>query len=104
VPKETVFAKPTDGLGISDGDEAQFGFSYLEFDLVLLKLCQAEGLSTRADCLEYLNVPESDADYTNKILDRIRMSTFKRTNPYNLAHPSQTNRYLGLNIIDSALW
>ena len=104
VPKETVFAKPTDGLGISDGDEAQFGFSYLEFDLVLLRLCQAGVLSTREDCLNFLNVPESDADYANKILNRIRMSTFKRTNPYNLTHPIQTNRYTGLNIIDSALW
>ena len=104
VPAETVFAKPTDGLGISDGDEAQFGFSYLEFDLVLLRLCQADVLSTREDCLNFLNVPESDADHVNKILDRIRMSTFKRTNPYNLTHPVQANRYLGLNIIDSALW
>ena len=104
VPKETVFAKPTDGLGISDGDEAQFGFSYLEFDLVLLKLCQAENLSSRANCLEYLNVPESELERVNRILDRIRSSTFKRSNPYNLDHPAQTNRYNGLDIIDRALW
>ena len=104
VPTETVFAKPTDGLGISTSDEAQFGFSYLEFDLVLLKLCQAENLSTRADCLEYLNVPESELERVNRILDRIRSSTFKRSNPYNLDHPAQTNRYNGLDIIDRALW
>jgi NAD+ synthase len=104
VPSETVFAKPTDGLGISDGDEAQFGFSYLEFDLVLLKLCQADNLFTYDDCMDYLAVPESDKPKVERILRRISMSTFKRTNPYNLTHPSQTNRYPGLNIIDKALW
>jgi len=104
VPTETVFAKPTDGLGISTSDEAQFGFSYLEFDLILLKLCQAEGLFTREDCLTYLDVPESDTGHVNRILDRIKISTFKRSNPHNLLHPSQLTRYNGLDIIDAALW
>ena len=103
VPASTVFAKPTDGLGISDGDEAQFGFSYLEFDTVLMKLCQNPQLD-RAEMLEYLEVPATDLEKVNRILDRIKGSTFKRSNPYNLSHPLQSNRYGGLNNIDAGLW
>lgn len=103
VPASTVFAKPTDGLGISDGDEAQFGFSYLEFDTVLMKLCQNPRLD-RQEMLDYLEVPTADLDKVNRILDRIKGSTFKRSNPYNLTHPLQSNRYGGLNNIDASLW
>lgn len=103
VPDATVFAKPTDGLGISDGDEAQFGFSYLEFDIVLLMLCAASGLNSREQVLEYLN-PGQDLVTVNRILDRIQNSTFKRSNPFNLDHPQDTNRYIGLKQLDTALW
>ena len=103
VPESTVFAKPTDGLGISDGDEAQFGFSYLEFDTVLMKLCQNPYMN-REEMLEYLDVPDIDLERVNRILDRIKGSTFKRSNPFNLAHPLQTNRYGGLTNIDAGLW
>lgn len=103
VPSETVFAKPTDGLGISDDDEAQFGFSYLEFDIVLMALCQVDGLTTRESCLAHLDAPDVDLAKVNRILDRIKMSTFKRANPYNLDHPSQSNRYPGLKTIDASL-
>jgi len=104
VPASTVFAKPTDGLGISDGDEAQFGFSYLEFDIVLMKLCQLTTDTNRNDFLASLAVPESDLLKVNQILDRIKGSTFKRSNPYNLVHPLQDNRYTGLQAVDLGLW
>ena len=103
VPASTVFAKPTDGLGISDGDEAQFGFSYLEFDIVLMTLCQHPHID-RAEILAHLDVPASDLEKVNRILDRIKGSTFKRSNPYNLNHPLQTNRYSGLSNVDTSLW
>lgn len=103
VPEATVFATPTDGLGISNGDEDQFGFSYLEFDTVLMKLCQ-QPLDNRQAMLDYLAVPDSDLAKVNLILDRIKGSTFKRSNPYNLTHPQQTHRYSGLAAVDSALW
>lgn len=103
VPESTVFANPTDGLGISNGDEDQFGFSYLEFDTVLMQLCD-ESFSTREDMLNYLDVPTSDLEKVNKILNRIKGSTFKRNNPYNLQHPLQNHRYVGLRNIDSSLW
>ena len=104
VPASTVFAKPTDGLGISDGDEAQFGFSYLEFDIVLMKLCQLITDTNRNDFLASLEVPDTDLLKINRILDRIKGSTFKRSNPYNLEHPLQDNRYAGLRSVDFGLW
>jgi nicotinamide-nucleotide amidase len=104
VPESTVFATPTDGLGISNGDEDQFGFSYLEFDIVLLKLCQLERIVNRNSLIEYLKVPDSDQAKVNKILDRIKSSSFKRRNPYNLEHPQQKNIYLGLNNLDTSVW
>ena len=105
VPHSTVFATPTDGLGISNGDEDQFGFSYLEFDTVLMKLCQADyELSNRQIMLDYLQVPDIDLPRVNKILDRIKFSSFKRQNPYNLPHPLQSSRYTGLGNIDRSLW
>lgn len=104
VPADTVFAKPTDGLGISDGDEAQFGFSYLEFDIVLMKLCQNRDLNTREEILDYLEPATEDIDTVSKILNRIKGSSFKRQNPYNLDHPLQSNRYIGLRNLDSSLW
>jgi nicotinamide-nucleotide amidase len=104
VPASTVFAKPTDGLGISDGDEAQFGFSYLEFDIVLMKLCQLTTDMNRNDFLASLEVPDTDLLKINRILDRIKGSTFKRSNPYNLEHPLQDNRYAGLRSVDLGLW
>jgi nicotinamide-nucleotide amidase len=103
VPASTVFATPTDGLGISKGDEDQFGFSYLEFDIVLMKLCQDPHMD-RNEMVESLDLPLTDLGKIHKILDRIKGSTFKRSNPYNLLHPLQTNRYAGLTNIDTGLW
>lgn len=104
VPESTVFAKPTDGLGISDGDEAQFGFSYLQFDIVLMLLCDEMYFGNRADLLEALDVPLLEYGVVNKILDRIQGSSFKRQNPYNLQHPQHKGRYPGLANTDSNLW
>lgn len=108
VPASTVFATPTDGLGISNGDEDQFGFSYLEFDIVLMKLCQLENkLKTKKEILQYLNVSDFDVSTVNKILKiltRIEHSSFKRQNPFNLEHPLQNNRYPGLAQLDRSLW
>lgn len=105
VPESTVFATPTDGLGISNGDEDQFGFSYLEFDIVLMMLCScATRLNNRNLIIEYLNVPDIELEKVNRILDRIKGSAFKRQNPYNLDHPHQNFRYSGLKSIDSSLW
>lgn len=108
VPASTVFAKPTDGLGISDGDEAQFGFSYLEFDIVLMTLTNFlgwyDGAITRSGLLTKLAVPESDLSKVTRILNRIERSAFKRQNPYNLLHPMDNLRYAGLSRLDRAVF
>lgn len=106
VPSHTVFATPTDGLGISESDESQFGFSYLEFDIVLMLAIKGmpfDSVYTRQKILDYLKVPEQELAKVNKILDRVKFSAFKRQNPYNLSHPI-LNRYSGLASIDYGLW
>jgi NH3-dependent NAD+ synthetase len=111
VPASTVFATPTDGLGISASDEHQFGFSYLEFDIALLTFMDkyAENPMIRYMNLDtVLNLLDIDSVDTQqrleKIMGRVRMSTFKRSNPYNLPHPTQNQRYSGLTTLDTALW
>jgi nicotinamide-nucleotide amidase len=104
VPEATVFAKPTDGLGISGGDEDQFGFSYLELDIVLMKLSKlvSDGFSLDSALLQ-LNIPATDQELVQRILTRISNSKFKRNNPHNLSHPVQSKRYSGLKNLDAAL-
>lgn len=111
VPASTVFATPTDGLGISASDEHQFGFSYLEFDIALLSFInlQAETPNINYETLGHVLGalrPDSVAtqEHLQRILGRVRMSTFKRNNPYNLPHPTQNQRYNGLAGLDKALW
>lgn len=105
VPESTVFATPTDGLGISQGDEDQFGFSYLEFDIILMLLYQNKcNFTNRSEILHWLNAAPEDNDKINKILDRIKFSSFKRKNPYNIKHPVHDDRYQGLESIDQCLW
>jgi len=104
VPESTVMAKPTDGLGISNGDEDQFGFSYLEFDLVLLSLCHSsQSFSNLTDIIEYLKPDSSDQVKVAAILNRISNSVFKRNNPCNLIHPLFNERFSGLQQVDKIL-
>lgn len=104
VPQSTVLAKPTDGLGISNGDEDQFGFSYLEFDLVLLSLCHSKQTLTDVDGIQkYLNTDPADQTKVLAILKRISNSVFKRNNPCNLTHPLFDSRFQGLQQIDKIL-
>lgn len=103
VPENTVMAKPTDGLGISAGDEDQFGFSYLELDLILLTLCSGIQPYTLENVYSILNVPEHLKPKVKMILQRIRNSVYKRNNPCNITHPYQTQRFAGLAKLDSCL-
>lgn len=109
VPASTVMATPTDGLGFSDSDESQFGFSYLEFDIVMLRftnlLSQYPEL-TIDELIESVMPEASDEDdriRVAQILTRIKNSAFKRKNPFNISNPLYPSRSAGLDILDRAL-
>lgn len=102
VPESIILAKPTDGLGVANGDEDQFGCSYLEFDIVLLS--EVNGL------INYNlngNVEESYSDRMKEVFDivrsRVGSTIYKRQNPLNLNHPTQPNRFDLLENLDNKL-
>tara|TARA_B100001057_G_scaffold165362_3_gene165924 strand:- start:11418 stop:12404 length:987 start_codon:yes stop_codon:yes gene_type:complete len=105
VPDSVVFAVPTDGLGISNSDEDQFGFSYLEFDLALFKLLE------NVDGVEFENVISDivgfkdvkDKLIVEEVASRIKSTTYKRYNPYNLTHTFEKDRYDLLEKLDNQL-
>lgn len=76
VPREIIDAVPTDGLGISDGDEDQFGFSYLELDIGLLTSLQG-----------HPTMDPGSLDVITRIRQRVESTRYKRENPYNLENP-----------------
>jgi nicotinamide-nucleotide amidase len=105
VPDSVVFAVPTDGLGISSSDEAQFGFSYLEFDLALFKILEnmdgVEFEQSAADIAGFKNV--EDKLIVHDVISRIKGTTYKRYNPYNLKHTFEKDRYDQLEKLDNQL-
>ena len=94
VPQSIIDAVPTDGLGIANGDEDQFGFSYLEFDIALFTLIK--GLSTA-------DATEEDLTIINNVKQRIKSTVYKRANPYNLEHPMFAGRFAELENLESEL-
>lgn len=89
VPEEIWRAKPTDGLGISDGDEAQLGVSYLEWDLLTEFILQTfddiEYSCNEDEFVRYAinKLPTNLHDKFNIVFSRIRNSWFKRYGPVN---------------------
>lgn len=94
VPSSTIYAVPTDGLGIANGDEDQFGFSYLEFDIALFTLIKNLSLA---------GATEADLKIIDSFKSRVRNSVYKRSNPYNLLHPMFPARFDELEILDEQL-
>ena len=96
VPTSIISATPTDGLGVDAGDEAQFGFSYLQFDLVLFGLLSE---------LETAIQPSTDdLAIVDKVKARIRSTGYKRINPVNFDHPVRGNElYSALHNLDDKL-
>ena len=102
VPESIVLAKPTDGLGVANGDEDQFGCSYLEFDIVLLS--EINGL------LNYNLNGDIEDSYSERmkavyeiVKSRVGSTVYKRQNPSNLDHPTQPDRYDLLENLDNKL-
>ena len=92
VPEETWRATPTDGLGIDDGDEAQLGASYLEWDIMLLSLNSLGDNPVFGE--------DRAATVYNAETERIKLTWFKRMNPVNIPH-SFIDRYGYLENIDA---
>ena len=71
VPESIISAVPTDGLGVANGDEDQFGFSYLEFDIAMFSLFNEFNLE---------NLEDKDASIIDSVKQRIGSTIYKRIN------------------------
>lgn len=108
VPESTWRATPTDGLGISNGDEAQLGGSYLEWDLMVNAIIN--GLEDEPDTHDMLSTlllgigqdERAQAVYQS-VMNRMGGTWFKRMNPVNLQNKI-VDRYSALSTIDNALF
>ncbi len=92
VPEQTWRAKPTDGLGIGAGDEAQIGATYLEWDIAVFALDRARQDNPGVDIADLapLIAPQDDEHartVVDTVLRRLAATWFKRINPVNLDHP-----------------
>lgn len=106
VPERTWRATPTDGLGIDNGDEAQLGASYLEWDLVLLAMFDAMKSGRSMDNL-FGALRANDDPHAQEVISnmtsRMGKSWFKRVNPICLTYPGQ-DRYDQVEALDRALF
>jgi nicotinamide-nucleotide amidase len=108
VPERTWRAKPTDGLGIGAGDEAQIGASYLQWDITVFAVIDALRRDPRLRAEDVAEALATDGDAeaaraATVVLDRLRRTWFKRVNPIVLAHPLD-DRLGALDLIDDRLF
>jgi nicotinamide-nucleotide amidase len=108
VPERTWRAKPTDGLGIGGGDEAQIGASYLQWDITVFAVMDAlrRNPGLRAEDVPAALETGDDAEAARAatvVLDRLRRTWFKRVNPIVLEHPLD-DRLGALDLIDGRLF
>jgi NAD+ synthetase len=108
VPESTWRAKPTDGLGIGEGDEAQIGATYLEWDVTVFAVLD---VLRRNPSLTAEQIPDvlcaGDDTVAIKAVDavlrRLRTTWFKRMNPIVFDHP-KSDRLSMLDMIDDRLF
>jgi nicotinamide-nucleotide amidase len=104
VPQATVEALPTDGLGISNSDADQLGCSYLEFDIALFELLSLPRIDKNTIELYINNITDNKANAIIELVyNRIKNTSYKRANPYNIEHPINKDRFELLNILDRSL-
>lgn len=104
VPEKTVRATPTDGLGIDAGDEAQFGYSYLESDLLTFALIDAiSDVGHDIDTvIDHMNMDEETFALFDKMYNRAKNGAFKRHWPAMIDHPLE-DRYALLDEMDKCI-
>jgi nicotinamide-nucleotide amidase len=112
VPESTWRATPTDGLGISNGDEAQLGGSYLEWDIMvnaiidILQDSTVISANTNVNQVrDALNLVDDERalQMFNSVVTRMGGTWFKRMNPVNLENMFN-DRYAALAEIDNRLF
>jgi len=110
VPESTWRATPTDGLGISNGDEAQLGGSYLEWDIMVNAITDnldKPSLRRRDLNVEHLREALDLDERANQVFDavvkRLGGTWFKRMNPVNLQNKLH-DRYSALSNIDNTFF
>lgn len=98
VPESIWRATPTDGLGIDESDEAQFGCTYLEYDLILMTLLDDPYLKIT----NFEDEPGGKAKQVAKIVtNRLKNTWFKRENPVYLLNRLDPNRFNQLDKLDN---
>lgn len=104
VPENTITALPTDGLGISNSDADQLGMNYLEFDILLFDLLNLPELS-EDNIKKHINSIEDDEvrDKAWLVANRVKVTAYKRANPFNLVHPVFSDRFAILDKLDRSL-
>lgn len=96
LPQSIIDANPTDGLGISNGDEAQFGYTYAQADLILLDLIN--------NTLTPNGLSAEDFSVVTAVKTRLKNTAFKRANPTNIEHPiTGYKRYNRLEFLDKTI-
>jgi NAD+ synthetase len=108
VPERTWRAKPTDGLGIGAGDEAQIGATYLEFDMLVAAMIEAlvrEPALEAEDLQKALGIGSDDhaRGALEATLKRLRGTWYKRVSPIQLDHPL-VERFSALDALDARLF
>ncbi|MDC1040393.1 NAD(+) synthase [bacterium] len=104
IPKNTITALPTDGLGISTSDADQLGMNYLEFDILLFELLSLPEIN-EDNLRKHINTIEDDEirDKAWLVANRVKGTAFKRANPFNLVHPVFSDRFAILDKLDRSL-
>ncbi|MCZ0960930.1 NAD(+) synthase [Paracoccus benzoatiresistens] len=108
VPEKTWRAKPTDGLGIGGGDEAQIGATYLEWDITIFAIAEALRENPQLTATSLADALELGGDdHARRILDtvlaRLRMTWHKRVNPIRFDHPL-AHRFALIDRTDESLF
>jgi NAD+ synthetase len=108
VPERTWRAKPTDGLGIGEGDEAQIGATYLEFDILVTAIIEAmvrEPGIVAGELEEALGIGGDDhaRGALQAVLRRLGGTWYKRVSPIQLDHPL-VERFSALDALDARLF
>lgn len=90
LPESVVTAVPTDGLGVDNGDEAQFGCTYLEWDIMVMAFLAAD---------TNINDDRSREVY-DIVADRMKRYAYKRYNPAYLNNRMDPYRFSELASLD----